>query len=57
MAPFRCGGESEGMKRCLQECGRDEGGYLDFSQRRAAEIEADILRRAAERERRLEAPR
>ena len=51
MAPLRCGAQSEGMKSCLQACGRDEEGYAAFSQRRAGEIEADILRRAEERER------
>ena len=52
MAPFFCGAESDGMKHCLQVCGRDEAGYAAFSERRAGEIEADILRRADERERR-----
>jgi hypothetical protein len=52
MAPVRCGGESEGMKGCLQACGRDEVGYAAFSQRRAGEIEADILLRAEQREQR-----
>jgi hypothetical protein len=51
MAPLNCGSQSEGMKACLQSCGRDEVGYAAFSQRRAGEIEADILQRAEVRER------
>ena len=51
LAPFRCGEQNEGMKQCLAACGRDEEGYAAFRERRAAEIEGDILRRVDERER------
>ena len=43
MTPFNCRDDNEGMKMCLQKCGRDQEAFDAFRERRLTELEAALI--------------
>ena len=43
MTPFKCRGDNEEMKVCLQTCGRDQAAFDAFRERRLDELESLLL--------------
>ena len=43
MTVFNCRAENDGMKSCLQKCGRDQTAFDAFRSKRLDEIEAQLI--------------
>ena len=43
MTPFNCRADNEGMKLCLQTCGRDQIAFDAFREKRLDELESLLV--------------